>query len=378
MRISLIDHCTLLAYHFQLLPHLLRFFNLLTHTAHLSKFRALLEREKIIRALRALNEAYSRGIAHVHTFLPETHALFQPPPSPRSSDGDSRASTIGPPAGGHPGDQSRDHDRRDSAGSFGNAAGLGASGVPVQAQPNPQSLLPLSLPPATELTMPSPHVLPGYTAPPDYGYGFSDTKQQFPPEKSGMGLERTTSNDRRVQPSPLSRSHTPPAARALTPQEGRVNTPPAQTPSSGTPGPKFMTPMGTPGPRLGTPLGIGTRTPTPQGSVRRPPTMMPSGHESDRPRKGSTDLDPEKSSRKIDKAEIERLRKMEKEKSELERIARLGNESDARAVINAIARGEDYWEAFGSKPRHEVMMLLSAVQQVSIYVILGNYGSEIP
>src|SRR3712207_6575986 len=62
-----------------------RFFNLLTHTAHLSKLRAIFEREKIIRALRALNEAYSRGIAHVHTFLPESHPLFQPPPSPRPS-----------------------------------------------------------------------------------------------------------------------------------------------------------------------------------------------------------------------------------------------------------------------------------------------------
>ncbi|KAG9076276.1 hypothetical protein FS749_011961, partial [Ceratobasidium sp. UAMH 11750] len=58
------------------------FFNLLSHAAHLSKLRALFERDKIFRALRALNESYSRGIAHVHTFLPESHALFQPPPSP--------------------------------------------------------------------------------------------------------------------------------------------------------------------------------------------------------------------------------------------------------------------------------------------------------
>ncbi|KAG9076409.1 hypothetical protein FS749_011816 [Ceratobasidium sp. UAMH 11750] len=58
------------------------FLNLLSHTAQLSKLRALFERDKISRALRALNESYSRSIAHVHTFLPESHALFQPPPSP--------------------------------------------------------------------------------------------------------------------------------------------------------------------------------------------------------------------------------------------------------------------------------------------------------
>jgi hypothetical protein len=323
-----------------------------------------------MRALRALNEAYSRGIAHVHTFLPETHALFQPPPSPRSSGEGSRASTIGPLAAGPAGDRIRDRERRDSAGSsFGNAAGLGAGAAVTQPQPHPQSLLPLSLPPA-ELTMPTPQVAPSPTsAPPSYGYGFTDGKQPVFPEKPGLGLERTASSDRRAQPSPLGRSHTPPAARTLTPQEGRVNTPPGQAAPGGTPGPKFATPQGTPGPRLATPLGAGPRTPTPQGSMRRPPTMMPLGHDSDRPRKGSAELDPEKSGRRIDKAEMERLKKMEKEKAELERIARLGNENDARAAINAIARGEDYWETFGSKPRHEVMMFLAAVQQVSVYMI---------
>ena len=94
--------------------------------------------------------------------------------------------------------------------------------------------------------------------------------------------------------------------------------------------------------------------------------MMPSGSDPDRPRKGSAESDPDRLGRKVDKAEVERLRKMEKEKAELERSARLGNESDARAAINAITRGEDYWEAFGSKPRHEVMMFLAAVQQVSV------------
>lgn len=334
---------------------IIEFFNLLTHTAHLSKLRALFEREKIVRALRALNEAYSRGIAHVHTFLPETHALFQPPPSPRSSDEGSRASTIGPLSPGTGGDRFRDHERRDSAGSFGNAAGLGAGAAVTQPQANPQSLLPLSLPPA-EVTMPTPHIAPDLTSsPPSYGYGFTDNKQPIPPEKPGLGLERTASNDRRAQPSPLGRTHTPPAGRALTPQ-GRVNTPPGQALPGGTPGPKFPTPQGTPGPRLATTPQSGSRLTTPQGSMRRPPTMMPSGHDLDRPRKGSADS-------RIDKAEMERLKKMEKEKAELERIARLGNEQDARAAINAIARGEDYWDTFGSKPRHEVMMFLGAVQQ---------------
>ncbi|KAG8732076.1 hypothetical protein FRC11_000788 [Ceratobasidium sp. 423] len=343
---------------------IIEFFNLLTHTAHLSKFRALFEREKIVRALRALNEAYSRGIAHVHTFLPESHALFQPPPSPRSSDGGSRASTIGPHAPGPGGDRVRDQGRRESAGSYENAAGLGAGAAVTQPQTNPQSLLPLSLPPNPnpEMTMPTPQPASLETAPPSYGYGFTDSKQPIFPEKPRLSLERTSS-DRRAQPSPLGRSHTPPAGRTLASQDSRGNTPTGQTPSTGTPGPKFPTPHGTPGPRLGTPVGFGTRTPTPQGSLRRPPTMMPPGQDSDRLRKGSAETDPERSGRKIDKAEMERLKKMEKEKAELERIARLGNENDARAAINAIARGEDYWEAFGSKPRHEVMMFQAAVQQ---------------
>ncbi|QRV95691.1 Tyrosine kinase catalytic domain protein [Ceratobasidium sp. AG-Ba] len=299
---------------------IIEFFNLLTHTAHLSKIRALFERDKIARALRALNESYSRGIAHVHTFLPESHALFQPPPSPTESDADSRASTIGPLNDEK--DKNREYGRRESTGSsFGNAAGLGAA------------------------------------PPPSYGYGYTDAKTPTMPEKAGTGLERTTSNDRRAQPSPIGRTQTPPSARTATPQDGRVNTPPALI---STPGPKFSTPLGTPGPRLATPLG-GARVPTPQGSMRRPPTMMPPNQDFDRPRKPSVDSDAER--RKPDKAEIDRLKKMEKEKAELERIARLGNEHDARAAINAIARGEDYWEAFGSKPRHEVMMFLGAVQQ---------------
>ncbi|KAG8706017.1 hypothetical protein FRC08_001312 [Ceratobasidium sp. 394] len=333
------------------------FFNLLTHTAHLSKLRALFERDKISRALRALNESYSRGIAHVHTFLPESHALFQPPPSPSDSDEDSRASTIGPMTTEK--DRNRDHDRRESTGSsFGNAAGLGAGAAVVQPQPesNAQSLLPLSLPPA-DVTMPSPQIAPNFAArPPSYGYGYTDGKTPVMPEKPSP-LERTTSNDRRAQPSPVGRTQTPPAARALTLQDGRGGTPPGTT---GTPGPKFTTPFGTPGPRLATPLGNGARLPTPQSSVRRPPTMMPN-HDMDRPRKASAESDPDR--RKPDKMEIERLKKMEKDKAELERIARLGNEHDARAAINAIARGEDYWETFGTKPRHEVMMFLAAVQQ---------------
>ncbi|KAJ1303919.1 hypothetical protein OPQ81_008330 [Rhizoctonia solani] len=343
---------------------IIEFFNLLTHTAHLSKLRALFERDKIVRALRALNEAYSRGIAHVHTFLLDSHPLFQPPPSPRSSDDGSRASTIGPHAPGPGGDRPRDQGRRDSAGSYGNAAGIGAGAAVAQPQGNPKSLLPLSLPPNPDGTMPTPQTAPHLEAPPPaYGYGYTDGKQPIFPEKPRLSLERTASNDRRAQPSPLGRSHTPPAGRALTPQDGRGNTPTGQAPPAGTPGPKFTSPQGTPGPRLGTPLGFGTRTPTPQGSMRRPPTMMPPGQDSDRPRKGSAEMDPERSGRKIDRAEIERLKKMEKEKAELERVARLGNESDARAAINAIARGEDYWETFGSKPRHEVMMFLAAVQQ---------------
>ncbi|CAE6471038.1 unnamed protein product [Rhizoctonia solani] len=345
---------------------IIEFFNLLTHTAHLSKLRALFERDKIMRAIRALNEAYSRGIAHVHTFLLESHPLFQPPPSPRSSIDGSRTSTIGPNTPGPGGDRARDRGRRDSEVSYENAAGLGAGAAVTQPQANPQSLLPLSLPPNPnpDMKMPSPHAAPSFeTAPPAYGYGFTDNKQQMLPEKPKLSLERTTSNDRRAQPSPLGRSHTPPSGRTLTPQDGRGTTPTGQPPPVGTPGPKFPTPQGTPGPRLGTPLGFGTRTPTPQGSVRRPPTMMPPGQDFDRPRKGSAELDPERSGRRIDRAEMERLKKMEKDKVELERIARLGNESDARAAINAIARGEDYWEAFGSKPRHEVMMFLAAVQQ---------------
>ncbi|KEP50668.1 tyrosine kinase catalytic domain protein [Rhizoctonia solani 123E] len=343
---------------------IIEFFNLLTHTAHLSKLRAIFEREKIIRALRALNEAYSRGIAHVHTFLPETHPLFQPPPSPRSSDDGSRASTIGPHAPGPGGDRPRDRDQghRDSAGSYGNAAGLGAGAAVTQHQMNSQSLLPLSLPPNPnpEMSMPTPQTtLSSEGAPPSYGYGFTDNKPAYP-EKPRLSLERIASNDRRAQPSPLGRSHTPPSGRTLTPQG---NTPTGQAPLTGIPGPKFPTPQGTPGPRLGTPLGHGARTPTPQGSVRRPPTMMPPGQDSDRPRKGSAELDLERSGKKIDKVEMERLKKMEREKAELERIARLGNENDARAAINAIARGEDYWDTFGSKPRHEVMMFLAAVQQ---------------
>ncbi|GAB1522067.1 hypothetical protein RhiTH_005175 [Rhizoctonia solani] len=345
---------------------IIEFFNLLTHTAHLSKFRALFEREKIIRALRALHEAYSRGIAHVHTFLPESHALFQPPPSPGPSDNDSRGSTIGPHTPGPGADRIREHGRQESVGSYENAAGLGAgAGV---AQENPKSLLPLSLPPNPnpnpDMSMPTPQTdISPEAGPPAYGYGFTDNKPPIMPEKPRLSLERTTSNDRRAQSSPLARSHTPPTGRTLTPQDGRGGTPTGQVPSVGTPGPKFPMPHGTPGPRLGTPLGFGARTPTPQGSVRRPPTMMPPGQDSDRPRKGSAELDPERSGRKIDKVEMERLRKMEKEKVELERIARLGNESDARAAINAIARGEDYWETFGTKPRHEVMMFLAAVQQ---------------
>jgi hypothetical protein len=222
--------------------------------------------------------------------------------------------------------------------------------------------------------MPTPQVAPNLTAsPPSYGYGFTDNKLPVLPEKSGSRLERTESNDRRVQPSPVGRTHTPPAGRALTPQDGRVNTPPGFT---GTPGPKFSSPFGTPGPRLATPQGSGSRVLTPQGSVRRPPTMMPTGHDWDRPRKGSAESDPDRFGRKPDRAEIERLKKMEKDKTELERIARLGNEHDARAAINAIARGEDYWEAFGSKPRHEVMMFLTAVQQVSLDWLSLEVGHE--
>ncbi|CEL57113.1 hypothetical protein RSOLAG1IB_08345 [Rhizoctonia solani AG-1 IB] len=346
------------------LDTIIEFFNLLTHTAHLSKFRAIFEREKIIRALRALNEAYSRGIAHVHTFLPETHALFQPPPTPGHSDEESQASTIGPHTPKPGGSRPREQMRRESTSSYENAAGLGA-GTAVGHE-NPKSLLPLSLPPSSNPTMGMPIPQPASsieTAPPEYGYGFTDKKEPFMPEKPRLSLERTVSNDRRAQPSPLGRSHTPPAGRALSPQDSRGSTPTGQAPPAGTPGPKFTTPQGTPGPRLGTPLGLGTRTPTPQGSVRRPPTMMPPGQDSDRPRKGSAELDVGGSGRRIDKVEMERLKKMEKEKAELGRIARLGNESDARAAINAIARGEDYWETFGSKPRHEVMMFLAAVQQ---------------
>ncbi|KAG8742563.1 hypothetical protein FRC10_001277 [Ceratobasidium sp. 414] len=258
-------------------------------------------------------------------------------------------------------DRNRDGDRRESTGSsFGNAAGLGAGATVVQPQPesNAQSLLPLSLPPA-DVTMPTPQIVPNLaTPPPGYGYGYTDGKMPVLPEKSGSVLERTASNDRRAQSSPIGRVQTPPAARALTPQDGRGGTPPGPT---GTPGPKFATPFGTPGPRLATPLGNGARLPTPQGSVRRPPTMMPSTHDLDRPRKASAESDSDR--RKADKAEIERLKKMDKEKAELERVARLGNEHDARAAINAIARGEDYWETFGTKPRHEVMMFLAAVQQ---------------
>ncbi|CAE7123042.1 unnamed protein product [Rhizoctonia solani] len=345
---------------------IIEFFNLLTHTAHLSKLRALFERDKILRALRALNEAYSRGIAHVHTFLPESHALFQPPPSPRSSDAGSRTSTIGPHAPGPGGERPKEQGRRASAGLFENAAGLGAGPAVTQPQTNPQSLLPLSLPPNPnpEMSMPTPDTAPSFDAtPPAYGYGFTEGKQPFLPEKPRLSLERTASNDRRAQPSPLGRSHTPPSGRTLTPQDTRGTTPTGPTPSSTTPGPKFPTPQGTPGPRLGTPLGYGTRTPTPQGSMRRPPTMMPPGQDSDRPRKGSAELDPERSGKKIDKVEMERLKKMDRDKVELERIARLGNENDARAAINAITRGEDYWDTFGSKPRHEVMMFLAAVQQ---------------
>ncbi|KAG8724514.1 hypothetical protein FRC09_017791 [Ceratobasidium sp. 395] len=335
------------------------FFNLLTHTAHLSKLRALFERDKISRALRALNESYSRGIAHVHTFLPETHALFQPPPSPSDSDNSSRASTIGPMTVEK--DRTRDRDRRESVeSSFGNAAGLGAGAAIVQPQreSNDLSLLPISHPPA-DVTMPSPQIAPNpIIPPPSYGYGYTDSKPPVPTEKVNPGLERAASNDRRAQSSPVRPTQTPPTARTLPPLEGRIPTPPSAT---GTPGPKFTTPFGTPGPRVTTPLGNGVRQTTPQGSVRRPPTMMPSNHDLDRPRKPSTESDPDR--RKPDRAEIERLKKMEKDKAELERIARLGNEHDARAAINAIARGEDYWEAFGTKPRHEVMMFLGAVQQ---------------
>ncbi|KAF8752790.1 Guanine nucleotide exchange factor for Ras-like small GTPases [Rhizoctonia solani] len=311
---------------------IIEFFNLLTHTAHLSKFRALFEREKIIRALRALHEAYSRGIAHVHTFLPESHALFQPPPSPGPSDNDSRVVQSGLILQDPARTEIREHGRQEKSEEF-------VAIIPANPNPNPNP----------DMSMPTPQTdISPEAGPPAYGYGFTDNKPPIMPEKPRLSLERTTSNDRRAQSSPLARSHTPPTGRTLTPQDGRGGTPTGQVPSVGTPGPKFPMPHGTPGPRLGTPLGFGARTPTPQGSVRRPPTMMPPGQDSDRPRKGSAELDPERSGRKIDK---------------LERIARLGNESDARAAINAIARGEDYWETFGTKPRHEVMMFLAAVQQ---------------
>ncbi|CAE6455458.1 unnamed protein product [Rhizoctonia solani] len=64
---------------------IIEFFNLLIHTTNISRPRSWFERNKIITSLRALNEAYSRGIAHIHTFLPESHALFQPPPSPQTA-----------------------------------------------------------------------------------------------------------------------------------------------------------------------------------------------------------------------------------------------------------------------------------------------------
>ncbi|KDN34118.1 hypothetical protein RSAG8_12798, partial [Rhizoctonia solani AG-8 WAC10335] len=212
---------------------IIEFFNLLTHTAHLSKLRAIFERDKIIRALRALNEAYSRGIAHVHTFLPESHPLFQPPPSPRSSEYGSRASTIGPHAPGPGEDRARDQGRRESAESYGNAAGLGAGAAVTQPQTNPRSLLPLSLPPNPnpDMSMPIPQTAPSFeAAPPAYGYGFTENKQPILPEKPRLSLERTTSNDRRAQPSPLGRSHTPPAGRTLAPQDSRGNTPTGQAP----------------------------------------------------------------------------------------------------------------------------------------------------
>ncbi|KAG9117703.1 hypothetical protein FRC07_007331, partial [Ceratobasidium sp. 392] len=57
-----------------------RLFDLLVHTARLSKFRALLERNRTSRTLQTLHIAYRLGVVELHNVLPESHALFQCPP----------------------------------------------------------------------------------------------------------------------------------------------------------------------------------------------------------------------------------------------------------------------------------------------------------
>ncbi|QRW09974.1 Tyrosine kinase catalytic domain protein [Ceratobasidium sp. AG-Ba] len=92
---------------------IIEFFNLLRHTGYISKPRALFERDKIVRALRVLNKSYSRGIAHVHTFLPESHPLFQLWPSQINADGNPRTSTSTAHIINR--DRNREHTRQGSA-----------------------------------------------------------------------------------------------------------------------------------------------------------------------------------------------------------------------------------------------------------------------
>ncbi|KAG9089374.1 hypothetical protein FRC06_001576 [Ceratobasidium sp. 370] len=54
-------------------------FHILARTAQLSKIRAFYDRDKISRSLHTLNETYNLGVAHIHTFLPENHAVFRSP-----------------------------------------------------------------------------------------------------------------------------------------------------------------------------------------------------------------------------------------------------------------------------------------------------------
>ncbi|CAE6460784.1 unnamed protein product [Rhizoctonia solani] len=131
----------------------IEFFNLLTHMTHLSKARAFFEREKITSALRSLDEAYSRGIAYVHTFLPESHDLFQPPASPKSSVDAydfSISSSVSLAFGfgsGFGGDTAGDRvpGRHGNVGPHenGNATGLGATVAVTQPQMNPQPQKPV-------------------------------------------------------------------------------------------------------------------------------------------------------------------------------------------------------------------------------------------
>ncbi|QRV95661.1 Tyrosine kinase catalytic domain protein [Ceratobasidium sp. AG-Ba] len=92
---------------------IIELFNLLRHTGYISKPRALFERDEIVRALRVLNESYSRGIAHVHMFLPESHPLFQLWPSQINAGGNPRTSTSTTHIINR--DRNREHTRQGSA-----------------------------------------------------------------------------------------------------------------------------------------------------------------------------------------------------------------------------------------------------------------------